>query len=58
MSYILVRNDGKYAAPPGRSSSYTAKLEEARQFPTAEAAERERCVENERVASVASLLGK
>lgn len=46
---VLVRFDGKYVAMPGSKNSYTAKLERARLFPTREAAERERCVNNEYV---------
>ena len=56
MIYVLVRSDGKYVASSGREQSYTSKLEEAQTFPTYDAADRNRCVENERVASVESLL--
>lgn len=47
---------GKFVAPPGQDKSYTADLTAARVFATREAAERERCVENERVVAVCDLL--
>jgi hypothetical protein len=56
--YVLVRTDGKYVAPPGQEHSYTSKLEDARIFPTRDAAEKERCVENETVRPVSELLHK
>jgi hypothetical protein len=54
--YVIVRADGKFVTRPGYNTSYTAKLQEARTFPTKEEAERERCVENEYVRSVASIM--
>jgi len=48
MKYVLVREDGAYVAPSGSSASYTRALQNARTFPTREAAERERCG-NERI---------
>ena len=48
--YVLVRNDGMFVTPPGEKHSYTKYLQNARQFPTREDAERERCVGNEYVA--------
>lgn len=27
--YVIVRDDGKYAAPPGQEKSYTDRLEDA-----------------------------
>lgn len=48
MSYVLVRDDGAFCAPPGQKRSYTRDLTKARQFPTREAADRERC-ENESI---------
>ena len=45
----------KYVSQPGSRSSYTAKLELARTYPTKEAAERE-CCDNERVRSVADIM--
>ena len=53
MTYVLNRTDqGRgYVTPAGSPGSYTAKLQDARLFPTREAAEAERCVENEIVVS-------
>ena len=55
MCYVIKRQpDGpmdkgyKYVSPAGSRSSYTNKLQEARRFPTREAADRE-CCGNERV---------
>ena len=48
--FIIRRNnDGAYVAPPGRPSSYTGYLQDARRFPTREAAQKE-CCGNEHVA--------
>jgi len=49
--YVIVRTDqgGGYVAMPGLHNSYTRFLQKARVFPTREAAERERCPENEKV---------
>jgi hypothetical protein len=49
VSYILKRIDqrGGYVAPPGSLNSYTPNIIGARRFPTREAAEADRCVENE-----------
>lgn len=54
--YVLVRTDGMYVARGGTVSSYTARLQEARIFASREAAERERCPENERVVDVYDVL--
>jgi hypothetical protein len=44
MGYVLRRNeDGKYVRPSGMTTSYTTDITKARQFPTLEAANRERC---------------
>ena len=47
--YVLMRVDGKggYVTAPGSGSSYTRDLLKARRYPTREAAERDRCPENE-----------
>lgn len=50
--FVIVREDGKYVAPPGRQHSYTSKLQHARVFASREAAERDRCPENERIVSL------
>lgn len=52
MYYVLQRTDGKYVAPAGSNWAYTSKLENARKFPTREEAEKDRCVENERIVEV------
>lgn len=54
--YVIVRTDGKFVTRPGSEQSYSDKLQHARPFETREAAERERCVENERVVSVRDLI--
>jgi hypothetical protein len=47
--YVLRRTDqrGGYVAPPGSERAYTQDRNKARRFPTREAAETDRCVENE-----------
>lgn len=55
--YVLQRiPDGAFVARPGSRSSYVRALQLARVFQTPEAAERERCPENERLIAVADLL--
>ena len=51
MAWIIKKTDGRggYVARPGSASSYTRDLAKAQRFPTREAAERERCLENEQV---------
>ncbi len=44
--------DGMFVAPPGQEKSYVRELQFARTFATKEDAERERCVENERVRAI------
>jgi len=47
-TYVIKRiPDGAYVARPGRASSYTKSLQHARPFNSREAADRERCPENE-----------
>lgn len=55
--YVLIRTDGAYVARPGSPASYTTRLQDAQTFATREAAERARCQENERVASVEEAMG-
>lgn len=50
--YVIQRNDGAYVTHPGSAHSYTRDLRQARVFSTEESANRELCVENERVVSV------
>lgn len=49
MAYIIRRTDqgGGYVAPAGSRGSYVQSPLDARQYPTEEAAEAERCPENE-----------
>ena len=56
MFVLQHKETGKYVAPAGCHHSYTAKLEEARQFPTREAAEQDRCVESETIRPTSELL--
>lgn len=44
--------DGLYVAEPGRDKSYTHAIKWARKFATREAAEADRCIENEQVVSL------
>lgn len=52
--YILRRDDGYFATPPGRRHSYSQRLQDARVFPSLEAAKSEACA-NEAVISVRDL---
>lgn len=54
--YVIMKDDGMFVAMPGSAGSYTSNLLKARRFLSRGAAENERCVENETVVSVASLL--
>lgn len=56
--YVLKRTDqgGGYVARAGHPSSYTHKLENARIFRTREEAEGNRCVENEIIVALDSIL--
>ena len=57
--YVIIRvTDKLFVSWPGTASSYTRMLQHARQWPTRETAERERCPENERVISVDSVMGR
>lgn len=49
MGYVIRRTDqgGGWVAKPGGKHSYTNKLQDARVYPTREAAEADRCPENE-----------
>lgn len=52
--YVLIRTDqgGGYVAKPGHRSSYTPRLEDAKKYPTKEAAKRDACPENEHAVKV------
>lgn len=56
--YVIERVDqgGGYVSKPGSASTWTKKLQDARIWPTREAAQRELCVENERIVPLSSLL--
>jgi hypothetical protein len=57
--YILVRiGDHKYVAVPGLEHSYTDDLLSARIFLSLEAAERERCVDNESICEIVCRNGR
>lgn len=56
--YVLVRDDGKFVAPPGQEKSYTDKLQHARVFSTRAEAELERCKGNEQVVALCDLLNR
>lgn len=56
--YVIIRTDGSFVARSGSASSYTNALQRARTWPTREAAERERCPENERVTSLQDAMKK
>lgn len=47
--WVLKRTDswGGWVAQPGSASSYTGSLQHARRYPSKEAAERDRCPDNE-----------
>lgn len=47
MFIIQNTGTGKYVAQPGDARSYTNRFEDARTWASREAAEKERCVENE-----------
>lgn len=48
VSYVIIRDDGKYVTPPGQEHSYTDKLQFAYLFRDLEEAERAKCG-NERI---------
>jgi len=57
--YALQRtSDGKYVARSGSKDSYTRKLENAEIFKTQEIAEKNRCMENERIIDVQAMLNR
>lgn len=56
MGYVIRRNeDGKFVARPGSERSYTNKLEDARVYPSRDAARADLCIENEHVVSLESI---
>ena len=54
MPFILKRTDhwGGYVAPAGSQNAYTRDRDKAQRFPTREAAEADRCEENEVIEEV------
>lgn len=57
MRYVIVRaSDRLFVAKPGRKSSYTNALQNAKIYKSQEEAEADRCPGNEYVLSVDSLL--
>lgn len=53
--YVIQRTDGAFVAPSGSRGSYVWALQDARVWPTKEAAEPELCPGNERIVAVADL---
>lgn len=56
MWVIKRREDGKYVAKPGSSSSYTQYLQCAQAFETKEKADGSKCPENEYIINVDDIL--
>lgn len=57
--YVLVRSpDSAFVARSGLSSSYTHDLLRAKTFATVAEAERDRCLENERIVRIDSLFAE
>lgn len=54
--YVIKKTNGTYVAKPGRKDSYTRDLVNAQVFKTKEAADNSRCIGNEVVVSVESIL--
>jgi hypothetical protein len=54
--YVIVRDDGKFVAPPGQEKSYSDKLQDAWGFPTREAAQRQVCPGNERIVPITDII--
>ena len=54
--YVIMRTDGAYVARSGSASSYTRALQNARTWPTREAAKRELCPGNERIVAVSDIM--
>lgn len=47
--YVIVRSDGKYVSRPGSDHSYTHLLQEARIYPSLDAARSDLCPSNEHI---------
>lgn len=58
MAYVIKRTDhgGGYVSKPGSAKSYTRDARNMRKYPTREAADADRCVENEIVVDFEQLL--
>lgn len=54
--YVIQRTDGAFVAPSGSRASYTWALQNARTWPSKEAAEPELCPGNERIVAVADVM--
>lgn len=59
MAFVIKRTDqgGGFVAQPGSEQSYTHSIRLAKKYPTREAAEADRCPDNEAVVDVINLLG-
>jgi hypothetical protein len=51
--YVIIRDDGQYVRPSGSPMMYSKLLQEAKVYKSRDEAERDRCVENERVVPLA-----
>lgn len=58
MSGYVIKRGAEYVARPGSARSYTRRLEHARIYPTREAANTDRCPENETVLPLAECFGR
>ena len=56
--YVIAKSSNVFVAKSGRKGSYTNSLEHARKFKTEEDAEKERCIENEYIIPLESLLDR
>lgn len=55
--YVVIRGEREYVAKPGSEHSYTKRLEEAKVYFTRSEAEADRCPGNERIATLAEVMG-
>lgn len=54
--FVIQRDDGAFVTPAGSEKSYTREITKARTWNDRDAADRERCVGNERVVPIEDLL--
>jgi hypothetical protein len=57
--YVIIctqgRHAGRYVTKPGSDNSYTPNIQNAGLFKTRDAAEREKCVDNEKVVDLSDI---